>query len=97
MELHDVVLKLVGPVKAVGETHEDNKRLANIKALTELVDRLLYTISDASVDACRHETAWREPWNSSTSDWRDCNRECSTHGRREGERTPAQSGQIRRL
>jgi hypothetical protein len=57
MELHDVVLKLVGPVKAVGETHEDNKRLANIKALTELVDRLLYTISDASVDACRHEAS----------------------------------------
>lgn len=32
MELHEVVLKLVGPVQAVGEKREDTRRLANLRA-----------------------------------------------------------------
>lgn len=36
MELHEVVMKLVGPVMPAGETREDERRLENMKALTEL-------------------------------------------------------------
>lgn len=59
MELHDVVLKLVGPVEAVGETHEDTQRLANLKVLTALVDRLLCEIAAASTDANRVEASMK--------------------------------------
>lgn len=59
MELYDVVLKLVGPVEAVGETNEDARRLANLKELTALVDRLLYKISDASIAVGRQEASMK--------------------------------------
>lgn len=59
MELYDVVLKLVGPVEAVGETNEDARRLANLKQLTELVDRLLYKVGDASVAITRQEASMK--------------------------------------
>jgi hypothetical protein len=55
MNLHEVVTKLVGPIKAVGETNEDVRRFENLKALTNLVDRLLYDIKEAAVDAIRDE------------------------------------------
>ena len=55
MDLEDVVLKLVGPVVGVGETHEDNQRLKNIKVLTDLVDGLLVCIRDVATDADCHE------------------------------------------
>ena len=42
--LHDIVMKLIGPVDPVGETNADQNRLANLKTLCELVDRLVYTI-----------------------------------------------------
>ena len=41
---YDVVIKLTGPIDPVGETNEDNRRLDNLKVLTELVDRLLFDI-----------------------------------------------------
>lgn len=60
MELDEVVLKLTGPVKAVGETHEDVKRLKNLKTLTDLVTRLLLEIENAATDANRQEHSMRE-------------------------------------
>lgn len=59
MELDEVVLKLVGPVEAVGETTEDKQRLENLKVLTELVGRLLYRISEASIAANRAEASMK--------------------------------------
>lgn len=59
MELEDVVSKLIGPVLAVGETHEDNKRLENLKTLTALVERLLLTIHEASSAADRQEASMK--------------------------------------
>lgn len=50
MELYDVVTKLVGPTRPVGETHEDERRFENLAALTVLVDRLLTEIGDIEAD-----------------------------------------------
>lgn len=50
MELYDVVTKLIGPVRPVGETHEDERRLENLKALTELTDQLLTDIDEIAAD-----------------------------------------------
>ncbi len=44
MEIADVVMKLVGNIEPIGETHVDEKRLENLKALTSLVDGLLHDI-----------------------------------------------------
>lgn len=57
MELHEIVFKLVGPVRAVGETHTDLKRFENIKALTALTEKLLGAISEAALDADRQEAS----------------------------------------
>ena len=48
MELHDVVKKLVGEIKPVGETREDDRRFENLKAMTGLVDLLLTDIDEVS-------------------------------------------------
>lgn len=59
MELHDIVKKLTGPVVAVGETHEDTRRLGNLKELTELTGLLLSDIADAAMDADRPEASMK--------------------------------------
>lgn len=41
MNLIDVVMKLVGPVDPVGETHTDNRRLDNLIVLRDLTRELL--------------------------------------------------------
>ena len=48
MEIVDVVRKLVGEIEPVGETHTDGKRLANITAMTALIDELLHDISEVT-------------------------------------------------
>ena len=40
MTNYDVVKKLIGEVRPVGETNEDNRRLENLKALCELMDEI---------------------------------------------------------
>jgi hypothetical protein len=59
MELYEVVMKLVGPVKPVGETREDERRLANMKVLTELADRLLFEIDAVSHNADRIQASMK--------------------------------------
>ena len=59
MELHEIVMKLVGPVMPVGETREDEQRLSNMKALTELVDRLLFEVDAVSHNADRTEASMK--------------------------------------
>lgn len=55
MDLYEVVMKLVGPVEAVGETRHDAHALANLKELTNLTGLLLWKIGKAAETANRDE------------------------------------------
>lgn len=59
MELIDVVRKLLGPIEPVGETNEDERRLKNLEATIEVVERLLCDIGSAAQDADRVEHSMR--------------------------------------
>ena len=54
MELVDVVKKLVGPVRGVGETNADKFRLESMKTLCDLIDDLLLEVRKASNDSDSH-------------------------------------------
>ncbi len=57
MELKDVVRKLVGPVRGVGETHEDAKRLENMKTMCLLIEDLLSDVETTYSDADSHQAS----------------------------------------
>lgn len=59
MDIYDVVTKLVGPILPVGETNEDQRRLDNIKVLTNVVDRLLLHLNDAALHADRPQASMK--------------------------------------
>ena len=59
MELSEIVLKLSGPIRPVGEHNNDTKRLENIKELASCVTDLLSAISEASMDAGSQEASVR--------------------------------------
>ena len=59
MNLHQIVTKLVGPVDAIGEHNADQKRLANLKTLTELVEMLLLDIHYAARSANNHQDSMK--------------------------------------
>jgi hypothetical protein len=59
VNLSEVVSKLVGPVRAVGDSVEDEKRLANLAALIELVEVLMLELHCAASDADRPEHSMR--------------------------------------
>lgn len=63
MELHDVVRKLVGPIEPVGDSNIDRQRFENIKAMTELIDRLLFDIYQVAPCADRHEDSMKKIGN----------------------------------
>jgi len=44
MDLHDVVMRLVGPVNPIGKTEVDSDRYANLEELLVLTNQLLGTI-----------------------------------------------------
>lgn len=48
MDFYEIITKLIGPIQPVGESNEDSKRLENLTATTELIDKLLRDVSDAS-------------------------------------------------
>lgn len=48
MTNHDVVKKLIGNIEPVGETREDEKRLANLIQMCELCDSILTELGDIS-------------------------------------------------
>lgn len=48
MELYDVVMKLNGQVMPIGDSGEDEKRLGNLMALCDLVDRLHTEIDEVA-------------------------------------------------
>ena len=43
-DIYDVVIKLTGPIKPVGETYADNERYENLKVMCSLVEKLLFDI-----------------------------------------------------
>lgn len=51
MELFDIVMKLNGPVWAVGDSGIDDDRYKNLVNLIGLADRVLYVIEVASLSA----------------------------------------------
>lgn len=57
MELHEVVMKLTGPIYPVGETNADDRRFDNLKEMTGLVDHLLYEILNVAAQANRPEAS----------------------------------------
>ena len=59
MNLHEIVTKLVGPVDAIGEHNADQKRLANLKVLTELVEMLLLDIHYAAHSANNYQDSMK--------------------------------------
>lgn len=48
MDVAEVVRKLVGPIEPVGETHTDDKRYENLKAMTQLLDTLIFEVSEVA-------------------------------------------------
>ena len=46
MDIVEIVMKLVGPVAPVGETHTDSARLENLRTLCELATELADQIDD---------------------------------------------------
>ena len=45
MDVYEVVKKLIGPIDAVGDSSTDERRLANLKKTTELIDRLMSDVA----------------------------------------------------
>ena len=59
MTLFEIVMKLNGPVQAIGEHNSDTKRLENLKALQGLVVDLMEQIEEAAKDADRQEASMK--------------------------------------
>lgn len=59
MDLTEIVMKLNGPVRAIGEHNEDTKRLENLKELQSLVVSLMEKIEEAAQDADRQEASMK--------------------------------------
>lgn len=59
MDIHEIVMRLIGPVNPVGDSCKDVVRLQNLNALTELVEALLDTIVDVAKSADRQEASMR--------------------------------------
>ena len=51
IDVHAVTIKLIGPIAPVGDSRIDKDRLANLKRLIELVDRLLFSIAAVSTNS----------------------------------------------
>ena len=48
MTPYEVVKKLIGEIKPIGETNEDDRRFRNLQEMTELVRNLLLDIDNVS-------------------------------------------------
>lgn len=46
----EIVKKLIGPIRPVGETNTDNERFENLKNLCQLVDDLVTEIDSVGCD-----------------------------------------------
>lgn len=57
---YEITSRLIGPVTPVGSTETDERRLANLRATTELVDRLIFDINEAARAKDRQEASMRK-------------------------------------
>lgn len=55
IDVYAVVTKLTGPLTPVGETREDERRLANLETAIYLADKLLSDIHDVALEKHRPE------------------------------------------
>jgi len=46
LPVYSIVLKLIGPINPVGESHTDDKRYENLRATSMLVENLVSDIQD---------------------------------------------------
>lgn len=46
----DVVKKLVGPIRPVGESRADKTRLENLKAMVKVIDELVEEVDNVAID-----------------------------------------------
>lgn len=46
MTNHDVVKKIIGEIKPIGETNTDSDRFESLKEMCQLVENLLFDIDD---------------------------------------------------
>lgn len=54
MEIVDVIYKLIGPIKPVGETHTDNKRMMNLIEFCSVFDKMAHQIWEISREKDSH-------------------------------------------
>ena len=60
MTLCEIVMKLIGNVKPVGDSAIDAKRKENLQALLDLTNELVSTIAEIECDKNRDEASMRE-------------------------------------
>jgi len=71
MEIYDIVKTLIGDIKPVGETNEDERRYQNLEATIKLVDFLLDDIKTASDDSNRQEFSMKKIGKRAKAYWDD--------------------------
>jgi len=59
MTPYDVVVKIIGPIRPVGETNTDSDRLSNLQATIDLVDDLLSDIRAVAINDDRPEASMK--------------------------------------
>ena len=57
MNYYAIVCKLIGPICAVGETYEDERRIRSLKDTIGLIDRLVSDVLIAADDRIRQEAS----------------------------------------
>lgn len=60
MDYYEIITKLIGPIQPVGESNEDSKRLENLTATTDLIDKLLMDVMNASNVKDRYEHSMKQ-------------------------------------
>ncbi|MFA5133074.1 MAG: hypothetical protein WC444_07145 [Candidatus Paceibacterota bacterium] len=60
MEYYDVVKKLLGEIKPVGETYEDTRRFENLKNTISLVDDLISDLQVVATNKDRVEYSMKQ-------------------------------------
>jgi hypothetical protein len=60
MDYYEIITKLIGPIQPVGESNEDSKRLDNLTATTDLIDKLLMDVMNASNVKDRYEHSMKQ-------------------------------------
>ena len=55
MDIHDIVVKLIGKISPIGETREDDKRMVNLQEHMILTRHIISDLKDVAEDKDRGE------------------------------------------